>query len=195
MEIMDAAYKVFSEKGYHRARIEDIAAETGMAQGLFYRYFRNKQDVFNQILEDIISRITAGISFDVPEASNTLEEYVAQMKRGIDNLFDIFVEDPLISRFLFFEAFSVDEEASRRIRAAQRLFVEYSMLYVRNGMEKGFLRRDLHVEETAHAFNALILEGARQVARSSDRPKTRERWKEAIVDLMIKGTAKNNLLG
>ncbi len=65
-EILDAAYKVISEKGYHRTRIEDIALETGMAQGLLYRYFDNKHDLFSQIIDRVIARITEGVMSDTP---------------------------------------------------------------------------------------------------------------------------------
>ena len=44
-EILDAAYKVFSEKGYHDAGIADIAAELQIGHGTIYRYFKNKADI------------------------------------------------------------------------------------------------------------------------------------------------------
>ena len=159
MEIMDAAYRVFSEKGYHSTRIEDIALETGMAQGLFYRYFENKLDIFSQIIDRIIARITAGVMSDAPGTSNTIEEYTAQLTRAVDNLFEIFVEDPFISKLLFYKALSIDEEINRKLQSALDLFADFSSFYIEDGIAKGFLRQDIEVRESAYAFNALVFEG------------------------------------
>ena len=190
-EILDAAYKVFSEKGYHCTRIEDIALETGMAQGLFYRYFDNKLDVFTQIIEGIIARIAAGVISDAPGASDTLEEYVAQMKRGVENLFEIFVEDPFISKLLFYEAVGIDDDMNQKMQDTLDLFADFSASYIRDGIKKGILRPDIEIRETAYAFNALVFEGARRVVMSKDKKRAKRIWMKAIVDLMIKGTAEN----
>ena len=39
-EILDAAMRVFYEKGYEKTSISDIALKLGVAQGLIYRYFQ-----------------------------------------------------------------------------------------------------------------------------------------------------------
>jgi AcrR family transcriptional regulator len=188
-EILEAAYRIFSEKGYHATRIEDIALELGMAQGLFYRYFHNKLDIFSQIIDEIISNITQGIVADSPDSTNTLEEYIAQLKRAVGKLFDRFVEDPFMSKLLFYEALGIDDAINRKIQDAFDLFGKYSSLYLKRGVAKGFLRSDIRIKETAFAFNAIVFEGARRISQSKDKARARRYWTEAIVDLMIDGTA------
>ncbi len=41
-QILEAAVKVFAEKGFHQTTIKDIAREAGIAQGTIYNYFENK---------------------------------------------------------------------------------------------------------------------------------------------------------
>jgi AcrR family transcriptional regulator len=188
-EILDAAAKVISEKGYHRTRIEDIALETGMAQGLFYRYFDNKYDLFTQILDRVIVRITEGVMSDTPGTSDTLEEYQEQLKRALDNLFRILVEDPFISKMLFREAQGIDDEMNRKVQDALDLFADFSSFYIRDGIKKGFLRPDIEVKESAYAFNALVFEAARRITLAKDKKRAKKTWTNAIVDLVIKGTA------
>ncbi len=48
--IFDAALKVFRQKGFHKARIADIASEAGISYGLVYHYYHNKEGLFNTIL-------------------------------------------------------------------------------------------------------------------------------------------------
>jgi TetR/AcrR family transcriptional regulator, fatty acid metabolism regulator protein len=48
--IFEAALKVFRQKGFHKARIADIAAQAGISYGLVYHYYNNKEGLFNAIL-------------------------------------------------------------------------------------------------------------------------------------------------
>lgn len=50
--IFAAACRVIREKGYHQARITDIAQEAGISYGLVYHYFKSKADLFDAILEE-----------------------------------------------------------------------------------------------------------------------------------------------
>ena len=50
--ILEAAIEVFAEKGFHHARISDIARRAGVADGTIYLYFRNKDDVLLTIFEE-----------------------------------------------------------------------------------------------------------------------------------------------
>ncbi|MCP4907303.1 MAG: TetR/AcrR family transcriptional regulator [bacterium] len=47
--IVDAAIKVFAEKGYHGTRISDIAKNAETAYGLVYHYFKNKEEILDTI--------------------------------------------------------------------------------------------------------------------------------------------------
>jgi AcrR family transcriptional regulator len=50
--IREAAVTVFATKGYHDARVSDIAREAGVAHGLVYHYFAGKE----QLLQDVFRR-------------------------------------------------------------------------------------------------------------------------------------------
>ena len=51
-QIRVAATRVFARKGYHETRIADIAREAGVAYGLVYHYFKNKEEILASIFED-----------------------------------------------------------------------------------------------------------------------------------------------
>jgi AcrR family transcriptional regulator len=188
-EILDTALRLFSEKGYHSTRIEDIATEMNMAQGLFYRYFPSKLDIFYEVIEEIVRRITEGVMSDAPGSSDTLEEYIDQMTRGVENLFEILTDDPFLSKLLFYEPLGIDEELNRKIQDIWGLFAEFSSFYTENGIEKGILRSDIQVKETAFAFNAIVFEAVRRISQAEDKEQARASWMKAIIDLMTRGTA------
>ncbi|MDT3444033.1 MULTISPECIES: TetR/AcrR family transcriptional regulator [unclassified Pseudofrankia] len=43
--LLSAGYEVFNKRGYHGARVDDVAAAAGLSHGIFYRYFANKADL------------------------------------------------------------------------------------------------------------------------------------------------------
>jgi AcrR family transcriptional regulator len=44
-QILEAAVQVFAEKGFHQAKIKDVAKAAGVADGTIYNYFNNKADL------------------------------------------------------------------------------------------------------------------------------------------------------
>jgi AcrR family transcriptional regulator len=50
-QILDAAITVFSEKGFHRATIKEIARVAGIADGTIYIYFASKDEVLLAVLD------------------------------------------------------------------------------------------------------------------------------------------------
>ena len=50
--ILDAAVRVFAQKGYHTSRVGDIAEEAGIAHGLLYHYFSSKEEVLETVFRE-----------------------------------------------------------------------------------------------------------------------------------------------
>ena len=44
--ILDAARKVFAEKGFHETRLDDIAAQDGFSKAALYNYYSDKESLF-----------------------------------------------------------------------------------------------------------------------------------------------------
>jgi AcrR family transcriptional regulator len=52
-QLLDAAARLFGERGYAETRILDICREAGVAKGLFYWYFDTKEAVFRDLAADL----------------------------------------------------------------------------------------------------------------------------------------------
>jgi len=190
-EILEAALKVFSEKGYHAAKIEDIAAELNIGHGTFYRYFENKLDIFNHVVEEIASMIAKLVNGIDPHEAETLEDYRQQLEMIGDRLFGLFRSNPSISRVLFYEAFGIEDVGLRaRIQEIFDLMGRYIELYLENGIAKGYIQLDLHVRETALAMGAALFEACRRVVSSADPEAELPVWKETIITLILQGVTK-----
>jgi AcrR family transcriptional regulator len=57
-KLLDAGVKVFSTKGYHSARVDDIVKVAKTSHGTFYLYFANKEDLFAALVQDVGDRLT-----------------------------------------------------------------------------------------------------------------------------------------
>jgi len=59
--IFRAAVKIFAEKGFHKATMDEIASQAGMGKGSIYRHFKSKEELLRQLLnekyEEIMKRI------------------------------------------------------------------------------------------------------------------------------------------
>ena len=56
-EILRGALKAFSKKGYDRTTITDISKELGISQGLCYRYYASKEEIYDAALEEYSDHI------------------------------------------------------------------------------------------------------------------------------------------
>ncbi len=88
--ILRAAIEVFAKKGYHGCRISDVAREAGVAYGLVYHYFKDKEELLRSVFELAWGGFVARIR-DVAESELPLEEKV----RGIAAVaFEAYRVDP-----------------------------------------------------------------------------------------------------
>ena len=52
-DLIDAGLLLFLERGIEAVTIDDVAREAGMAKGNFYRYFRDKADLVEAVIEPV----------------------------------------------------------------------------------------------------------------------------------------------
>jgi AcrR family transcriptional regulator len=97
-QIIVAAKRVFSNKGYNRATMEDIAQEAELSPGTLYLYFKNKEELFAslslRILQFFLIRVEEVANSDEIALADKLEALKAAM-------FDVYSFDPaaLINTF------------------------------------------------------------------------------------------------
>jgi AcrR family transcriptional regulator len=97
-QIMVAAKRVFIDKGFGRATMEDIAAEAELSSGTIYLYFKNKDELFAstslRTLQYLFLRIEHLHNEDID-----LKFKIAQLSKA---LLDVYEFDPLILKSLLY---------------------------------------------------------------------------------------------
>ncbi|WP_328375607.1 TetR/AcrR family transcriptional regulator [Micromonospora zamorensis] len=77
--IVEAAGQVFSERGYHAASMEEIAAVVGISGPALYRHFPNKYALFAECANVIVNKLVEVIDECPPEA--TLKDVLVAVTR------------------------------------------------------------------------------------------------------------------
>lgn len=84
--IKDAALKLMSEKGYFATSSNEIAREAGISIGTFYSYFKDKKELYAELVDDIYTAVLTPINLnELPDdlsIEETVQLYVTAVFRG-----------------------------------------------------------------------------------------------------------------
>lgn len=187
--ILDAAIKVFAKSGYHRSRVSDIAEEAGIAYGLVYHYFKNKEEVLNSIFRERWGAFIDAIRL-YHESPLTTREKLSNICFYLINSYN---QRPELMEVLILEIARSGKflEASHieKINEAFQLLENI----VREGQEKGDLDPEVDARLAPYIFLGaieLILTGyVLETLRSRD-VASYQRVAETVVDVFMNGLAK-----
>lgn len=80
--ILESAEAVFAERGFHAARIQDIAKRAGVGVGTVYNHFEQKEDVFRALIDERTEEMLATLALlttDETRFSASLEARVGRL--------------------------------------------------------------------------------------------------------------------
>lgn len=78
--ILDAAIKVFAEKGFHETRLDDIAAAAGFSKASLYNYYEDKEAIFLHILIRMHEKIVESMKAEIHKDRHLRENLAAMIK-------------------------------------------------------------------------------------------------------------------
>lgn len=144
-EIYDIAARVFYEKGYDGASIQDIADAVGILKGSLYYYIDTKQDLLFGIIDEVHDdslRALEKWSAAAGDAETRLRAFVeGHVRANARNIIKIGV---------FFHDFrSLDSERRERIVKDRDRYDEYLRSLIREGQDEGTFRPNLDVKLAA----------------------------------------------
>jgi AcrR family transcriptional regulator len=76
-QILEAALKVFSQKGFHSANVSDVAAQAGVSQGTIYWYFDSKDDLFEAALLSVFEQFGADTMLPLAQYTTAREKLLS----------------------------------------------------------------------------------------------------------------------
>src|SRR5258708_14007038 len=97
LDLIQAAERVISRKGYHQTRIADIASEADVGLGTFYVHLKTK----NEICSELIDHGAAELRRELAEAKLGVLSPADKLKITIDTILDAAAEAPELFRIVF----------------------------------------------------------------------------------------------
>ena len=177
-EVIDAAAKVFAQRGYHGASTQDIADLLGMRQASLYYYFDSKEAALEAVCRDggeaYVERIDR-----IARGSAAASEKVAQV------LFHHAAPERLDFTLVFLrERRFLPQPARRRIRAIELRYERAIQRIIEAGIRAGEFRADLDARMATLALLGLGSSAAVWYGREPG--STPERMLTAYVDLLVR---------
>ncbi len=151
--ILKAARKVFVEKGFHRASIDDVVASAGLSVGAIYTYFPNKDELIRASILDANREESEAVLADTRAAGSVGE----RLDRAIAGWWRYTIEAEGAPAFLA-EAWG---EASRRplirdlLARRQERGITMTSVMLAECVERGDLPARIDVDGLARTFGAL----------------------------------------
>ncbi len=152
-EILDAAQKIFFEKGLVAATMDEIAEQAELSKGTLYLYYRSKEDLYlaifmrgQEVLYELFRRVI--------EAGGPVPRVLARLGDAYIEYFERYRSYFRMMRF--FETPEFHRQVSTEMRDAcdvvnQRIW-DLVIGFLRRGIEEGLLRRSLDPVEIAVIF-------------------------------------------
>jgi AcrR family transcriptional regulator len=177
-DILRAARVVFSTKGYHATKVEDIAAAAKVAKGTVYLYFSDKRSIFEELVERVFVLLEGAIlKVDVGS------DVQAQVKHNIRAIVGVFLDDPAMSQLLLSPASGVDPE----LRAQMREFMDTVHGLLTAALEDG-QSLGIVASGDARLYATFAIGALKEILTEAPRTKrTREEIVNALFDTLSVG--------
>ena len=138
--ILEAALRVFAQRGFYNAKVSEIAREAGVADGTIYLYFENKDDLLIQLFEEKMEVIISRLRLVLEQCGgNALD----RLRRMVHSHLALAAEHPVLAEFITVEL----RQSAKFVREYENpRFQEYLTILrdlVEEGQREGLLRPGL----------------------------------------------------
>ncbi|MBO8162416.1 MAG: TetR/AcrR family transcriptional regulator [Brevibacillus sp.] len=137
-EIIDAAVKVFSEKGYHATTTKEIADLAAMNVGTMFQYVKNKQDILYLVcchIHSLIEEALFAVAVEDLDSMEMISKSVAALYRIVDQVSDYVV-------LMYQETSSLDKAARSSFLNREQRLCNHLENQIKKGIESGVFKVD-----------------------------------------------------
>jgi AcrR family transcriptional regulator len=190
--ILEAAIKVFSEKGFSAATTSEIARNANVAEGTIFRYFKTKKDILRGILIQSISILSRSIvmgsvekillSSEEKDLRAILKELLFDRMKLVDSFFPM--ARVIITEALYHD--DVREALYQNVFAKARSTFE---LFHQKMLEKGIIRKDLDSDTFFRCIlgNFIIFIAQRKLFVEKSKSEDMEKEFDKMLDVIMFG--------
>jgi TetR/AcrR family fatty acid metabolism transcriptional regulator len=149
--LLEGALKVFSEKGFHGATVEEVAEVAGVGKGTVYLYFGSKTDLFVSVVEEKLKELK-GV---VKDRLKDLEGARAKLAESIKLHWEFFNQSREFVKVILSDLSGLERELDERTREARAGFIGVIESVIEEGIMTGEFK-DVEPRMAAYAIEGAI---------------------------------------
>jgi TetR/AcrR family transcriptional regulator, fatty acid metabolism regulator protein len=134
-----AASRAFAEKGYETTSITEIARAADVSDGLIYKYFSNKRDLLERVLEDFYERVIEDLGAKVADGNSFSEQLYILISVHLST----FVAERNLCRLFISEVRTASDYRGSAIQQLNRRYTSILIKMVDDAVTSGEIPRDV----------------------------------------------------
>ena len=156
--ILNSALREFSQKGYHQAILDEIAAGAGVSKGAVYWHFENKGELFLAVIRQEVSRLIEHLKGVASggDGSGGDGSVVARLRAVIAAAVTYYADHPEFCNLLQLSTLPVGLELTREVEGMARDMYRRGREMVGALVREGVLRGELDAGRSGVAAPALV---------------------------------------
>ena len=148
-QIIQAANKMFAQKGFHETTIKDICDASGLGPGTLYNYIHKKEDILYLVYDKLTTMLTqTGRDLMGGNDNDPLD----QLKTLLSETIDIVWENQELVRLMYHETAALDKESLSTVLGEESRYVKYVETILMRAREKGVIQNT----NTGMAANIIV---------------------------------------
>ena len=147
IKILNAAWKLFEEKGYEETTVDEIIEATHTSKGTFYHYFKSKEDLlslFSYIFDERYEELSKKLDVDM-NSFDKLMVLCDECFSTIENDYSLELVARMYSSHLF-------SKNSKHLLDKNRIYYKLLRNVIAEGQQRGHIRDDLSPAEIIKAY-------------------------------------------
>ncbi|GKU26318.1 TetR/AcrR family transcriptional regulator [Clostridium folliculivorans] len=135
--IIETAIKVFSINGYHGTTVKDVVEAADISVGTFYFYFKNKEDLFDTLYDDVSEEFFNAL---INSLDNINKEIDLGFSKAIAFFLKVIELNKPLARILLIEAVGLNPRFEKRRYEITQKYVSYTSNYFEQMKQTGDLK-------------------------------------------------------
>ncbi len=146
--ILEAAVRVFAEKGYHETRMDDIVSAANASKGSIYFHFPGKQEIFFGLIETFTGLLESRLMASIETEQHGIDQVDAALSASLR----LFSQYRTLAKIVLVQAVGLGTAFEERRRAINDRFAAI----IQGRIEKGISEGSLPAQNAALAARAWV---------------------------------------
>jgi AcrR family transcriptional regulator len=155
-QLTQAAFEVFTDRGYRNCSVADIATAAGLSAASFYNYFTNKRDILDAAIDFGFEQFGPQLS-PPTELADSLDEFLDAITSPLRELYSLSVANSKLISLMAFDAPAIDDAVAQRVGKVFNSFARSTQRQIEHGVEMGYLRPDIDSQVLGEMLVAISL--------------------------------------